>query len=56
MGWHDVSCVQVLLFTATMPDGVATQSKKWLRQAVRCRARGETAAQAISPTVVQVPA
>ena len=46
--------VQVLLFTATMPDSVAAQSKKWLRRAVRCRAKGEAAAQAISSTVVQV--
>ena len=45
---------QVLLFTATMPDSVAAQSKKWLRRAVRCRAKEETAAQAISSTVVQV--
>ena len=45
---------QVCLFTATMPDSVAGQSKKWLRRAVRCRAEGETAAQAISSTVVQV--
>ena len=47
--------MQVCLFTATMPDSVTEQSKKWLRRAVRCRSKGKAAAQAISSTVVQVP-
>ena len=46
--------MQVLLFTATMPEAVATAAAKWCRKAVSCAVEGEGVGASISSTVTQV--
>lgn len=43
-----------MLFTATMPEVVATQAAKWCRRAISCHVEGKDTGASISKTVVQV--